>query len=131
MTPRMRVLTVLSSSNQMYSGIGRAVFELSDRLQDRVEFEFAIDDLDARNLDLVRDFAEARGIPVHVGRGRKRPEALDNGNEELAALLRRGDGTRWNASAGPTPTRTRPSWRASGDAALIFTPHHQPPGPSR
>ncbi len=31
--PKMRVLSVLSSSNQMYSGIGRAVFELTARLK--------------------------------------------------------------------------------------------------
>ena len=37
--PRMRVLSVLSSSNQMYSGIGRAVFELTARLRERVDFE--------------------------------------------------------------------------------------------
>ncbi len=59
--PKMRVLSVLSSSNQMYSGIGRAVFELTARLKERVDFEIAIDDLYPKNLDLVLDFGrEAR-----------------------------------------------------------------------
>ena len=65
--PRMRVLSVLSSSNQMYSGMGRAVFELTARLTERVDFEIAIDDRDPRNLDLVLAFGRDHGIPVHVG----------------------------------------------------------------
>jgi glycosyltransferase involved in cell wall biosynthesis len=126
-TPRMRVLTVLSSSNQMYSGIGRAVFELSDRLRDRIAFEFAIDDLDARNLDIVQQFAKPRGIPVHVGRGRKRGETLDNGNDDLPGLLR---AKRWDAIecvCWANADTNAAVLEDVGDRALIFTPHHQPP----
>jgi glycosyltransferase involved in cell wall biosynthesis len=125
-TSRMRVLSVLSSSNQMYSGIGRAVFELTDRLQDRVRFEFAIDDLDPRNLALVRSFADSRGIPVHVGMGRKRAGSLDNGNDSLPALLH---ANRWDAVecvCWANADTNEAVLNALGDTALIFTPHHQP-----
>ena len=127
MTPRMRVLSVLSSSNQMYSGIGRAVFQLTDRLRDRVQFEFAIDDLDDRNLALVRTFAASRDIPVHIGKGRKRAESLDNGNEGLPTLLR---GHRWDAVecvCWANSDTNEAVLNGLGDTPLIFTPHHQPP----
>src|SRR4051812_38703646 len=86
--PRMRVLSVLSSTNQMYSGIGRNIFELAKRLSDRVEFEFAIDDHVARNVELVRSFGREHGMAVRVGRGSESPRALDIGNESLSDLLR-------------------------------------------
>lgn len=127
MTDRMRVLSVLSSSNQMYSGIGRAVFELTERLRDRIEFEFAIDDLDERNLALVRSFADVRGIPLHIGRGRKRAESLDNGNEDLPNLVRAG---RWDAVecvCWANADTNQTVLNSVGDVPLIFTPHHQPP----
>ena len=126
MTRRIRVLSVLSSSNQMYSGIGRAVFELAERLQDRVEFEFAIDDLDERNLALVCSFANSRGIPLHIGKGRKRAEALDNGNEGLPSLLR---SNRWDAVecvCWANADTNEAVLNGLGDVPLIFTPHHQP-----
>jgi glycosyltransferase involved in cell wall biosynthesis len=126
MTPRMRVLSVLSSSNQMYSGIGRAVFELTDRLQDRVQFEFAIDDLDERNLSLLRSFADPRGIPVHIGEGRKRSESLDNGNDGLSELAR---ANRWDAVecvCWANADTNEAVLNGLGDVPLIFTPHHQP-----
>lgn len=125
---RMRVLTVLSSSNQLYSGIGRAVFATADALRDRVEQEFAIDDREPKNVAILNAFAGPRGMPVHLGRGRKRPEALDYGNEDLGELLR--DPGRWDAiecvcwANGDT---NRAVLDAIGPSPLIFTPHHQPP----
>ena len=126
MTPKMRVLCVLSSSNQMYSGIGRAVFELSRRLAERVEFTFAIDDLEPRNVGLVRSFAADLGWPVLVGRGRKHPETLDNGNDGLAHVIRSG---RWDAIecvCWANAATNRVVMDHVGDAPLIYTPHDQP-----
>src|SRR4051794_34482920 len=119
----MHVLCVLSSSNQMYSGIGRAVFELSSRLSGRMALEFAIDDLNLANVERVRSFAETRGMPLHVGRGSKRADALDNGNDSLPALLRPG---RWDAiecvcwANAATNTAVLDHL---GETALIYTPH--------
>lgn len=126
MNRRMRVLNVLSSSNQLYSGIGRAVFAFCDRLSDRVDWEFAIDDLNPASVATLRAFADPRGIPVHVGTGRKRPEALDNGNQDLPSLLREG---RWDLiecvcwANGDT---NKDILESIGETPLAFTPHHQP-----
>lgn len=125
--PRMRVLVVLSSSNQMYSGIGRAVFELSSRLHDRVAYEFAIDDLHPRNADLVSRFGREHGLPVHVGRGRLTDDALDAASDELPALVRRG---RWDAvecvcfANGATNGALLDALDAR--TTLAYTPHDQP-----
>lgn len=126
MSARMRVLTVMSSSNQMYSGIGRAVFELTRRLMDRIQFEFAIDDLNPRNVEIVRLFAEAREIPLHLGRGRKNDECLDNGNLDLASLLRTGTWDAIECLCWANADTNTSILENIGQTTLIFTPHHQP-----
>src|SRR4051812_43948823 len=125
--PRMRVLSVLSSSNQMYSGIGRAVFELTARLRERVDFEIAIDDLDPRNLDLVLEFGRAHDIPVHVGPGLASPESLDSSSASLPGLLRRGDWDLIEAVCWANSATNAVVLREVGDRALAYTPHYQPP----
>jgi len=66
----MRVLCVTPSTNQMYSGVGRNIFELATRMTDRAQFEFAIDDFNRRNLDLMVNFCAEHQATVHVGPGR-------------------------------------------------------------
>jgi glycosyltransferase involved in cell wall biosynthesis len=125
-TPRMRVLCIVTSSNQLYSGIGRALFELSSRLADRVRYEFAIDDRTARNVDLLVAFGQAHGFPVHVGPARSVDDHLDPLNVDLAPLLRRG---RWDAieCLGWADAATHDVvLREAGDVTLAYTPHHQP-----
>src|SRR5438105_15138249 len=67
---RMRVLCVTPSTNQMYSGVGRTIFEQATRMTDRVQFEFAIDDVEQRNLDLMVRYCAEHQATVHVGPGR-------------------------------------------------------------
>jgi glycosyltransferase involved in cell wall biosynthesis len=125
-SPRMRVLCVLSSSNQLYSGIGRAIFELARRMTDRVELAFAIDDGVQRNVDLLAQFCETTGIPLHVGRGRAVPDALDMLNDDLPALVR---GQRWDLVECVCWANTATNdalLSALGDTPLCYTPHHQP-----
>jgi glycosyltransferase involved in cell wall biosynthesis len=124
--PRMRVLCVLSSSNQMYSGIGRNVFELSARLADRVEYTFAVDDRTPRNADLVARFGREHGFAVHVGRGRAVPEALDAGNEDLPALLRQSRFDAIECLCWANAATNDALLREAGEAVLAYTPHHQP-----
>lgn len=124
--PRMRVLCVLSSSNQLYSGIGRNLFEAAARLADRIEYEFAIDDQIARNVDCLRQFAGPRGMPVHAGRGRSVPEALDRRNDDLPALLRQG---RWDVIeclCFANAATNADVLEHVGAATLAYTPHDQP-----
>ncbi len=125
--PRMRVLVALSSSNQMYSGIGRALFELSTRLAHRIAFEYAIDDLYPRNTDLVVRFGRERGMPVHVGRGRLGDATLDALSDDLPALVRRGG---WDAveclcfANGATNGALLDA--LDDRVTLAYTPHDQP-----
>ncbi len=127
MSRRMRVLSVISSSNQLYSGIGRALFELSERLLDRADYEFAIDDANPKNLALAAEFARDHGCTLHVGRGFQRPEALDNGNRDLADLLRED---RWDAVEcvcwANAATHQDLLANLADSTTLIYTPHDQP-----
>ena len=124
--PRMRVLSVLSSSNQMYSGIGRAVFELAARLKERVAFEFAIDDLHPQNLELVLDFGRRHDIPVHVGPGLTSPKSLDSFSASLPALLRRKDWDLVETLCWANSATNAVVLRELGDRALAYTGHYQP-----
>lgn len=127
--PRLRVLCVLSSSNQLYSGIGRNLFELCRRMADRVAFSFAIDDAHARNVELVERFAREHEMPVHVGRSRTEPDALDAGNRDLPALLESQDGD-WDAVEclcwANTATNDALIRALNPTIPLIYTPHDQP-----
>lgn len=123
---RMRVLCVISSSNQLYSGIGRALFELSRRLKERVAYEFAIDDGNERNVDLLIRFGREHGFPVHVGPHVRPGETLDAGNTEIERLLNRGD---WNAVecvCFANAATNLAVLNAIANRVLIYTPHDQP-----
>jgi glycosyltransferase involved in cell wall biosynthesis len=122
----MRVLSVLSSSNQMYSGIGRAVFELTARLRERVDFEIAIDDLYPKNLNLVLEFGEKHGIPVHVGPGFQASRSLDSFSATLPTLLRRKDWDLVEALCWANSATNEIVLRELGDRALVYTGHYQP-----
>jgi glycosyltransferase involved in cell wall biosynthesis len=124
--PKMRVLHALSSTNQLYSGVGRNLFELVARLSDRIIFEFAIDDHVSKNVDLLRRFCDRHGFVTHVGKARISPESLDVLNEDLPGLLGQD---RWevieclcwaNASTNAAVLENL------GDAILGYTPHDQP-----
>jgi glycosyltransferase involved in cell wall biosynthesis len=122
----MRVLCVVSSSNQLYSGIGRALFELTRRLADRIEYEFAIDGTYAQNVSLLTDFCEQHGFLLHVGRGAAVPDTLDALNLDLPALLSE---RRWDAveSLCWANTATNDAMLGElGETPLCYTPHHQP-----
>jgi glycosyltransferase involved in cell wall biosynthesis len=122
----MRVLSIVTSSNQLYSGIGRALFELSRRLRPRIAYEFAIDDRTAKNVDLLTRFGRDAGFPVHVGPACSVPHALDPRNADLPRLLRRRE---WDAieCVGWADAATHDAVLYElGDRALFYTPHHQP-----
>jgi glycosyltransferase involved in cell wall biosynthesis len=126
--PRMRVLCVLSSSNQLYSGIGRALFEPAARLEGRIAYEFAIDDGNERNLEPLIRFCEQHHCPLYLGRGRRVPGALDTFNADLPGLLRQGS---WDAIeclswANAATNAAVLDALALDETALCYTPHHQP-----
>ncbi len=123
---KMRVLSVLSSSNQMYSGIGRAVFELTARLQERVDFEIAIDDLYPKNLNLVLEFGRKHEIPVHVGSGFQSSRSLDSFSATLPMLLQRTDWDLIEALCWANSATNGIVLRELKDRALVYTGHYQP-----
>jgi glycosyltransferase involved in cell wall biosynthesis len=124
--PKMRVLQVLSSSNQMYSGLGRAFFELTARLKERADFEIVIDDLYPKQLDLVLDFGQRHEIPVHVGPAMISSRSLDSVSATLPIQLRR---TVWDlveTLCWANSATNEMVLREIGDRALVYTPHYQP-----
>lgn len=125
--PRMRVLIALSSSNQMYSGIGRAVFAFVETLAPQMDFELAIDDLNPRNRDLVVQFGQRHGLPVHLGRGHHADPALDNGNRDLPALIALGGWDVIEAVCFANAATNAAILEAIDDGVtLAYTPHDQP-----
>ena len=124
--PRMRVLAVLSTSNQMYSGMGRAFFELTARLSERIDFEIAIDDRDPRNLELVRSFGRDHEIPVHVGTALDSPRSLDTFSSDLPDLLGRDDWDLVETICWANSATNAAVLRGLGNRALAYTPHYQP-----
>jgi glycosyltransferase involved in cell wall biosynthesis len=123
---RLRVLCAIPSTNQMYSGVGRAIRELSRRMTDRVEITFAVDDLNARNVSLLGSFALEHGMTVLVGNHRADDRGVDPANEALPGLVASGH---WdvielvgfaNAATGSAVLENL------GAAALVYTPHDQP-----
>jgi glycosyltransferase involved in cell wall biosynthesis len=125
-SPKLRLLCVLSSANQLYSEIGRNLFELTLGLRDQFMFEFAIDDYFKKNVDHLLNFCAKHKFPAHVGPGRAMPSSLDTVNEHLPQLLGQ---QRWDviecvswASAATNAAVVA----GAGAAVFAYTPHFQP-----
>ena len=121
-----RVLFALTSSCQMYSGIGRTIFETVKQLRGRVEYEFAMDDGEERNVRLLSEFCKEHGLPLHIGRSVLPTRTMDRGNADLPNLLRE---QRWDAfevaSWGSSATNQAVLDHAR-DTPLIYQPYYQP-----
>jgi glycosyltransferase involved in cell wall biosynthesis len=122
----MRVLCVLTSSNQLYSGIGRALFECARRIEDRIDYTFSIDDRHERNVSVLKEFGRQHDFGVEVGRAVDLPGALDPVSDRLPDLMRDSS---WDAvecvcwaDAGTHSVVLD----HLGPRPLIYTPHHQP-----
>ncbi len=124
--PRMRVLHVLSSTNQLYSGIGRNLFELVSRMSDRADFEFAIDDQVEKNVDLLRDFCSRHGLTAHIGRAQASPRSLDVLNVDLPRLLKQGCWDAIECLCWANSSTNDCLLDQKGAAILGYTPHNQP-----
>lgn len=125
-SPRMKVLCVLSSSNQMYSGIGRAVFELTKRMSDRVEYAFAMSHGGEKNFAILQRFCDEYGLRLHAGIPRSRGDSLDVGNDALPGLLRQ---EKWDAVeciCWANAATNEVVLDHIGDMVLAYTPHDQP-----
>lgn len=123
---RPAVLVALSSTNQLYSGSGRVAFENMARTRDDFEYEIAVDDFVARNVDLAVDFGKATGIPVHVGPAVPPEGTPDAGNAGLPALLAGGEYDAVECISWANAATNGAVLEHLGTRALVFTPHHQP-----
>jgi len=121
-----RVLFALSSSCQMYSGIGRSIFETVKNLRGRVEFEFAMDDGDQQNVSILAKFCKDNGLHLNLGKSVIDPNTMDRGNADLSVLLAE---QRWDAievaSWGSSATNQAVLDHAQ-ETPIIYTPHYQP-----
>lgn len=123
---RPRIVLVLSSSNQLYSGTGRVIFETLGRLTGKCEIELAIDDCHQRNTAIAREFSLRHGLPIHVGSGASPEAAPDTVNHDLASVLQGQD---WNIVMGVSwanATTNHTLLEHLGGAALAYLPLHQP-----
>lgn len=121
-----RLLIVLSSTNQLYSGTGRVLFENLRRLIDRFAIEIAIDDHEVRNSRIAKDFCTRHGLRCHLGQATAVTGPSDSGNRSLGGLLGSGSwdivmGVSWANAATNTALL-----QSLGDAALAYLPLHQP-----
>lgn len=123
---RFRVLVAIPSTNQMYSGVGRAIRELCARMSRRVAFDFAIDDANQRNLNLLRDFAREHRMTVHVGRHRYDDRFVDPVNQDLPDRLARGGHDAVELIGFANAATGTAVLDALGPATLAYTPHDQP-----
>jgi glycosyltransferase involved in cell wall biosynthesis len=124
--PKLKLLHVLSSVSQLYSGIGRNLFELTLGMTDRVTFEFAIDDYCERNVNHLLSFCEKHGFRVHVGTARIQPESLDSLNSDLPRLLARGQWDVIECLCWANSGTNAAVLEGAGNAVLAYTPHTQP-----
>ncbi len=124
---RFRVLIAIPTTNQMYSGIGRAIFELVRRLQDWVDVTFAMDDRDPNSLRRVWEFASPLGIPLCVGPHRFESDCVEPLNEHLPEVIRT---SRWDAielvGFANAATGRAVLNHIDDRTVLCYTPHDQP-----
>ena len=81
---------MLSSTNQLYSGIGRNLFDLASRMGDRIVFEFAIDDQCGRTSTPPEVLRSSRPCDARRQGQNLAETSLDVLNEDLPALLGAG-----------------------------------------
>jgi glycosyltransferase involved in cell wall biosynthesis len=120
------MLLVLSSSNQLYSGTGRVIFETLGRLLDEVDLEVAIDDEDPRNVELARTFCTRHGLALHVGASVRLAGAPDAGNADLAGVMCSEPWDLVMAVSWANAATHRALLEELGKTALAYLPLHQP-----
>lgn len=129
-------LFVLSSTCQMYSGTGTAVFDWIRHTKSDFQFSVLMDMENSENFEITAKFCRDHGLPLHASAPLVMPGCPDSGVKDIAIHLRRHrydyiECISWaNTSTNMGVLASKPA-----DAKLIFTPHSQPvwtlPGHSR
>jgi glycosyltransferase involved in cell wall biosynthesis len=129
-------LFVLSSSCQMYSGTGTAVFDWIRHAKSHFQFSVLMDMQNSENFDITAKFCRDHGLQLHGSAPFVMPGCPDSGVKDIAIHLRRHrydyiECVSWaNTSTNMGVLASKPA-----DTKLVFTPHSQPvwtlPGHSR
>lgn len=122
-----RLLVVLSSSNQLYSGTGTALFDWIRCARQAIDFTIVIDTLEPRNAVIAAEFCRGMGLDFVPASGNHVPGCPDHGVRSIGRLFasQRWDGVECISWANAATNLDVLS--AIGPATrLIFTPHAQP-----
>lgn len=119
-----RVLFVVSSGSQMYSGIGRAIFELTRRTLGPIRYEFAVDDGNERNVETLSRFCSEHCIPLHIGAAGD--GTGDPGNRDLPDLLHRGGWDAVECVSFANSATNGSILKHASHLPILYTPHYQP-----
>ncbi len=120
-------LVVVSSANQLYSGIGTVLFDWMRFAQHAIEFRLLIDTADFRNVGPALRFCESTGIELLLSAPNPTPGCPDHGVRDVARIMgsRPWDLVECHSWANAATnldvlSSLRPGTR------LIFTPYTQP-----
>jgi glycosyltransferase involved in cell wall biosynthesis len=120
-------LFVLSSSNQLYSGTGTAIFDWIRHAKKEWQFSILIDCVDERNFRIAKEFCAKNTVPLLVSPGRSRPGAPDVAPTAVGEILALQN---WSVveivSWANAATNLAVTASISPETKLIFTPHTQP-----
>mgnify|MGYP003334783682 CR=1 FL=1 len=120
-------LFVITSSNQLFSGTGTAIFEWIRYAKDSYAFAIAIDNSNPKNFKICLEFCRNEAIPILVSGPAQRRGAADPGVADSLEYVRQGQWkiveiVSWANSA--TNLDVLASIRE--DQILVYTPHTQP-----
>ena len=127
MNERPTYLMAVSSATQMYSGVGRVLFDWMRFATPHFRFSMLMDMEHAENFEIAAAFCRELSITLHVSATAHRPGAPDTGLGGAARVLGSAD---WNfieivswasAATALDVLAARPE-----TARLVFTPHTQP-----
>ncbi len=124
---RPTALVVISSSCQLYSGIGTLLFDWIRFARQAIEFSLLIDTADFRNVGIALRFCEATGTELLLSAPNPTPGCPDHGVRDVARILdsRPWDMLECHSWANAATNLDVLSGLRSG-TRLIFTPYTQP-----
>ncbi|MFL5844064.1 MAG: glycosyltransferase family 4 protein [Solirubrobacteraceae bacterium] len=117
---------MLSSSNQLYSGTGRVLFETLGRLLDRLDLSVSIDDLVDQNVAIARAFCDRHDVPIVVGPSTVVPGAPDSASALLPELLAQPWDVVLSVSWANAATNALVHAHLPDHVSLVYLPLHQP-----
>jgi glycosyltransferase involved in cell wall biosynthesis len=124
---RPTTLVVVSSSCQLYSGTGKALFDWIREAKATIDFSLLIDDGDSQNFNIAATFCKEVGIRFYPSRAEQVPGCPDHCPIDVAAVLQARD---WDfvecVSWASAATNLQVLESRPRSSRLLYTPHTQP-----